>query len=179
MKIIRVGVDIAKSVFHCHGVDRFEKTQWQGKYRRERWLNALSKRVSKGSEIGMEACASSHYWGRELQKMGYKVKLVAAQFVKPYVKSNKNDAVDAEAICEPMSRPNMRFVAVKSVQQQDVQASHRIRDTRIGWRIWPYSPGWYRAVTKGIAYVDRRCAERVDRSVSRFAERISRRFAYP
>ncbi len=65
MKIIRVGVDIAKSVFHCHGVDRFEKTQWQGKYRRERWLGALSKRVPKGSEIGMEACASSHYWGRE------------------------------------------------------------------------------------------------------------------
>ena len=128
MKIIRVGVDIAKSVFHCHGVDRFEKTQWQGKYRRERWLDALSKRVPKGSEIGMEACASSHYWGRELQKMGYKVKLVAAQFVKPYVKSNKNDAVDAEAICEAMSRPNMRFVAVKSVQQQDVQASHRIRE---------------------------------------------------
>ena len=128
MKIIRVGVDIAKSVFHCHGVDRFEKTQWQGKYRRERWLNALSKRVPKGSEIGMEACASSHYWGCELQKMGYKVKLVAAQFVKPYVKSNKNDAVDAEAICEAMSRPNMRFVAVNSVQQQGVQASHRIRD---------------------------------------------------
>lgn len=128
MKIIRVGVDIAKSVFHCHGVDRFEKTQWQGKYRRDRWLSALCKRVPQGSEIGMEACASSHYWGRELQKMGYKVKLVAAQFVKPYVKSNKNDAVDAEAICEAMSRPNMRFVAVKSVQQQDVQASHRIRE---------------------------------------------------
>ena len=71
--------------------------------------------MPKGSEIGMEASASSHYWGRELQKMGYKVKLVAAQFVKPYVKSNKNDAVDAEAICEAMSRPNMRFVAVKSV----------------------------------------------------------------
>ena len=128
MKIIRVGVDIAKSVFHCHGLDRFEKTQWQGKYKRERWLNALSKKVPQGCEIGMEACASSHYWGRELQKMGYKVKLVAAQFVKPYVKSNKNDAVDAEAICEAMSRPNMRFVAVKSVQQQDVQASHRIRE---------------------------------------------------
>ena len=108
MKMIRVGVDIAKSVFHCHGVDRFEKTQWQGKYRRERWLNALSKRVPKGSEIGMEASASSHYWGRELQKMGYKVKLVAAQFVKPYVKSNKNDAVDAEAICEAMSRPHKK-----------------------------------------------------------------------
>ena len=141
MKIIRVGVDIAKSVFHCHGVDRFEKTQWQGKYRRERWLNALSKRVPKGSEIGMEACASSHYWGRELQKMGYKVKLVAAQFVKPYVKSNKNDAVDAEAICEAMSRSNMRFVAVKSVQQQDVQASHRIRvnesHNTLSRTLWP------------------------------------------
>jgi len=128
MKIMRVGVDIAKSVFHCHGVDRFEKMQWKGKYRRDRWLNALCKRVPQGSEIGMEACASSHYWARELQKRGYKVKLIAAQFVKPYVKSNKNDAVDAEAICEAMSRPNMRFVAVKNVQQQDVQVSHRIRE---------------------------------------------------
>jgi transposase len=128
MKIIRVGVDIAKSVFHCHGVDRFEATQWQGAYRRDRWVNALCKRVPVGSEIGMEACASSHYWGRELQKRGYKVKLVAAQFVKPYVKSNKNDRVDAEAICEAMSRPNMRFVSIKSVQQQDTQASHRIRE---------------------------------------------------
>ena len=82
----------------------------------------------------MEACASAHHWGRELQKRGFRVKLIAAQFVKPYVKSNKNDRVDAEAICEAMGRPGMRFVAVKSVAQQDRQAAHRVREELIGQR---------------------------------------------
>jgi transposase len=80
-----------------------------------------------GCEIGMEACASAHHWARALQSRGYTVRLIPPQFVKPYVKSNKNDANDAEAICEAMSRPNMRFVTVKSVAQQDIQATHRIR----------------------------------------------------
>lgn len=128
MKIARAGVDIAKSVFHIHGVDRRDQLVWQSKQNRARWLDALCQRLAAGAEIGMEACASSHHWARELQKRGYRVRLIAAQFVKPYVKSNKNDHVDAEAICEAMSRPNMRFVAVKSVAQQDVQAAHRIRE---------------------------------------------------
>jgi transposase len=80
----------------------------------------------------MEACASSHYWARELQKRGYCVRLIAAQFVKPYVKSNKNDRVDAEA----MSRPNMRYVAPKTVAQQDIQAAHRIREELVGEEIF-------------------------------------------
>ena len=134
MNIIRVGVDIAKSVFHVHGVDRHGKTQWQGKYSRQKWLDALSRKVPAGAEIGMEACASSHHWARELQKRGYHVRLIAAQFVKPYVKSNKNDRVDAEAICEAMSRPNMRFVAPKTVAQQDIQAAHRVREELVGQR---------------------------------------------
>ena len=71
---------------------------------------------------------SAHHWGRELQSRGYTVRLIPLQFVKPYVKSNKNDARDAEAICEAMSRPNMRFVTVKTVEQQDIQATHRIRE---------------------------------------------------
>ena len=75
----------------------------------------------------MEACSGAHHWARELQSQGYTVKLIPPQFAKPYVKSNKNDANDAEAICEAMSRPNMRFVAVKSVEQQDIQATHRVR----------------------------------------------------
>jgi transposase len=83
--------------------------------------------ADSGCEIGMEACAGAHHWARELQSHGYTVRLIPPQFVKPYVKSNKNDANDAEAICEAMSRPNMRFVAVKSVVQQDIQATHRIR----------------------------------------------------
>jgi transposase len=134
MNISRVGVDIAKSVFHVHGVDRYHQVQWQGKYSREKWLDALSKRVPAGAEIGMEACASSHHWARELQQRGYFVRLIAAQFVKPYVKSNKNDRVDAEAICEAMSRPSMRFVAVKTAPQQDIQAAHRIREELVGQR---------------------------------------------
>ena len=117
-----------------HGVDRHGKTQWQVKYSRQKWLDGLSRKVPAGAEIGMEACASSHHWARELQKRGYHVRLIAAQFVKPYVKSNKNDRVDAEAICEAMSRPNMRFVAPKTVAQQDIQAAHRIREELVGER---------------------------------------------
>jgi transposase len=134
MNITRVGVDIAKAVFHVHGADRHDQIQWQAKLKRNQWLDALCERVAPGAEIGMEACASAHHWGRELQKRGYTVKLIAAQFVKPYVKSNKNDRVDAEAICEAMGRPGMRFVAVKTVEQQDIQAAHRIRDELVGQR---------------------------------------------
>ncbi|MGO1395433.1 MAG: hypothetical protein ACTHU9_07185, partial [Halomonas sp.] len=93
MNISRVGVDIAKSVFHVHGVDRHEKPQWRGKYTRAKWLEAVCQRVPQGATIGMEACASAHYWARELQARGYHVKLIAAQFVKPYVKTNKNEVL--------------------------------------------------------------------------------------
>lgn len=134
MKITRAGVDIAKSVFHIHAVDRHDRPQWQAKLKRSEWLEALCNRIAPGAEVGMEACASAHHWGRELQKRGFRVKLIAAQFVKPYVKSNKNDRVDAEAICEAMGRPGMRFVAVKSVPQQDRQAAHRVREELIRQR---------------------------------------------
>lgn len=134
MKLIRIGVDLAKNVFQIHGVDRFEKPIWRKKLRRGDWLNAVLERIEPGCEIGMEACAGAHHWARQLQEHGYKVKLIAPQFVKPYVKSNKNDANDAEAICEAMSRPNMRFVAVKTVEQQDIQAVHRIRSELISQR---------------------------------------------
>ena len=82
----------------------------------------------------MEACAGAHHWARELQSRGYTVKLMAPQFVKPYVKSNKNDMNDAQAVCEAMSRPSMRFVPVKSVEQQDIQAVHRIRTELVSQR---------------------------------------------
>jgi transposase len=127
MKLIRVGVDLAKSVFQVHGVDRSERQTWRRRLRREDWIKVLRERVEPGCEIGMEACSGAHHWARELQKFGYSVKLIPPQFVKPYVKTNKNDANDAEAICEAMSRPGMRFVSVKSVEQQDVQAMHRVR----------------------------------------------------
>jgi transposase len=114
-------------VFQVHGVDRSEKVVWRRKLNRANWLKTLLEMIDPGCEIGMEACSGAHHWGRRLQVKGFTVRLIAPQFVKPYVKSNKNDANDAEAICEAMSRPNMRFVAVKTVEQQDIQAVHRVR----------------------------------------------------
>jgi transposase len=127
MKLSRVGVDLAKNVYQLHGVDRFGKAVWKRRLKRHQWFKVLLDTAGPECEIGMEACAGAHHWGRELQSRGYTVKLIPPQFVKPYVKSNKSDAKDAEAICEAMSRPNMRFVTVKRVEQQDIQATHRIR----------------------------------------------------
>jgi transposase len=127
MKLSRVGIDLAKNVYQLHGVDRSGKTVWKRRLKRHQWLSVLLENTEPDCEIGMEACAGAHHWGREFQSRGYTVKLIPPQFVKPYVKSNKSDAKDAEAICEAMSRPNMRFVTVKRVEQQDIQATHRIR----------------------------------------------------
>src|ERR1700751_2930528 len=127
MKIIRVGVDLAKSVFQVHGVDRSEKVVWRKKLGRAEWLAALLETLEPGCEIGMEACGGAYHWARELQKRGFVVRLISPQFVKPYVKSNKNDAADAEAICEAVARPNMRFVPIKTMEQQAVLSVHRVR----------------------------------------------------
>ena len=127
MKLTRIGVDIAKQVFQLHGTDRLERTVWRRRLSRDRWVQVLSDVAEPGCEIGMEACGGAHHWARQLQALGYRVKLIAPQFVQPYVKSNKNDANDAEAICEAMSRPSMRFVTAKSTRQQDIQAMHRVR----------------------------------------------------
>ena len=134
MDVTRVGVDLGKTVFHVHGVDRKDRPAWRRRLSRGKWVDAVSKQVEPGGEVGMEACAGAHHWARELQARGYRVKLIAPQFVKPYVKSNKTDRNDAEAICEAMSRPTMRFVQVKSVEQQDVQAVHRVRSELLGQR---------------------------------------------
>ena len=127
MKLMRIGVDLAKNVFQIHGVDRHEQPVWRQRLSRERWLQTVLEKIEPGCEIGMESCSGAHHWARQLQARGFRVRLIAPQFVKPYVKSNKNDANDAEAICEAMSRPSMRFVAVKTIEQQDIQATHRIR----------------------------------------------------
>ena len=132
MKLTRVGVDLAKQVFQVHGVDRAERPIWCQRLKRSRWIAEFEGKVERGCEIGMEACGGAHHWARLLQSKGYVVKLIAPQFVKPYVKSNKNDANDAQAICEAMSRPSMRYVAVKTVEQQDIQAVHRIRASLMG-----------------------------------------------
>jgi len=127
MKVSRVGVDLEINVFQLHGVDHRGKVVWRRRLKRHQWFPVLLEQVDTDCEIGMEACAGAHHWVRELQSHGYPVRLIASQFVKPYLKSNKKDANDAEAICEAMSRPSMRFVAVKSVAQQDIQAMHRVR----------------------------------------------------
>ena len=125
MKVTRVGIDLAKDVFQIHGVDSQGKTILRRKLRRSEMVKFFKDRP--GCLIGLEACASSHHWARTLREQGHTVKLIAPQFVKPYVKGNKNDANDAEAICEAVGRPNMRFVPIKTVEQQNVQALHRIR----------------------------------------------------
>src|SRR5450631_609145 len=127
MKITTVGLDLAKNVFQVHGVNEHGKP-------------ALKKQLKRGQVaeffatlpaclIGMEACGSAHHWARKLQSYGHTVRLMAPQFVKPYVKSNKNDAADAEAICEGVARPNMRFVPIKNIEQQSVLALHRVRQS--------------------------------------------------
>jgi transposase len=132
MNIKRVGIDLAKQVFQVHGVDVQEKAVLRKKLPRAQMLAYFQQLPP--CLIGMEACGSAHYWGRELQKLGHTVKLMAPQFVKPYVKSNKNDANDAEAICEAVARPTMRFVAIKTIAQQDIQALHRIRSELVHQR---------------------------------------------
>jgi len=132
MNVTRIGLDLAKNVFQVHGVDRQESAIVKRKLSRSQ-VRGYFEKLSP-CLIGMEACASAHYWAREFGRMGHQVKLIAPQFVKPYVKSQKNDANDAEAICEAVGRPNMRFVAVKTEAQQDVQAIHRIRSELVRQR---------------------------------------------
>jgi transposase len=132
MNVKRIGIDLAKQVFQLHGVDYNEKVVLKKQLTRTKMLTYFQSLPP--CLIGMEACGSAHYWARELQKLGHTVKLMAPQFVKPYVKGNKNDSNDAEAICEAVSRPNMRFVTIKTVAQQDIQAVHRIRSELVKQR---------------------------------------------
>jgi transposase len=115
-KLIRIGVDTSKSVFVLHGVNAAEQPVLRRKLRRRQVLEFFAK--LEPTKIGLEACGATHYWARELQALGHEALLLPPQYVKPYVKRNKNDAADAEAICEAMSRPTMRFVPVKTPEQQ-------------------------------------------------------------
>lgn len=126
MKITTVGIDLAKLVFQVHGVDAQGHTTLTKQLRREQ-VSAFFANLPP-CLIGMESCASSHHWARLLRAQGHDVRLIAPQFVKPYVKSNKNDAADAQAICEAVGRPCMRFVAIKTISQQAVLSLHRARE---------------------------------------------------
>ncbi|WP_034711932.1 IS110 family transposase, partial [Acidovorax sp. JHL-9] len=113
MKITTIGIDLAKNVFQVHGVDEHGKTVFNKPLKREQMASFFVNLPA--CLIGMEACGSAHHWARKLQSMGHTVRLMAPQFVKPYVKTNKNDAADAQAICEAVTRPSMRFVPIKNV----------------------------------------------------------------
>src|SRR2546429_4397025 len=123
--ITTIGLDIAKSVFQVHGVDAVGQVVIRRQLKRRYVLAFFQKLPS--CLIGMEACASSHHWSRELQALGHTVRLMPPAYVKPYVKRHKNDATDAEAICEAVTRPNMRFVATKAPEQQSCLMLHRTR----------------------------------------------------
>lgn len=125
MKLTTVGIDLAKNVFQVHGIDEHGKVLLRKQLRRDQMATFFVNQPL--CLIGMEACCSAHHWARKLQAMGHTVRLMAPQFVKPYVKTNKNDAADAEAICEAVGRPNMRFVPIKNIEQQAVLALHRAR----------------------------------------------------
>jgi transposase len=126
MQVTTIGLDLAKHVFQIHGIDAAEKVVIKRHLRRSQvmsFFEALAPCL-----IGMEACATAHYWARQLTKLGHEVRLMPAKDVKAYVKRNKNDAADAEAICEAVRRPTMRFVRVKSAEQQGQLMQHRTRD---------------------------------------------------
>lgn len=124
-----IGVDVAKSVFQIHVMDARGSVKLRRQLRRDQVVPFFAQMPP--SLIGMEACGSSHHWARTFQEMGHTVRLIAPQFVKPYVKTNKDDRADAEAIAEAVQRQGMRFVGVKEVWQQDLLAEHRVRDRQV------------------------------------------------
>jgi transposase len=125
MNITTIGIDLAKNVFQVHGVDEHGKARLRKQLKRAQMITFFANRPP--CLIGMEACGGAHFWARKLMRQGHTVKLMAPQFVKPYVKTNKNDAADAEAICEAVARPMMRFVPIKNAEQQALLALHRAR----------------------------------------------------
>ena len=131
-EITTVGLDLAKSVFQVHGSDQDGRPVVRKKLRRGQMIGFFAKLPA--CVVGMEACGSAHYWARELQALGHEVRLIPPQYVKPFVKTNKNDASDAEAICEAMMRPTMRYAAVKSAEQQSVLMVHRARELLVRQR---------------------------------------------
>jgi transposase len=131
-EVTTIGLDLAKHVFQAHGVDASGAVVLRKQLRRGQvvaFFAALPRCL-----VGLEACATAHYWARELQAVGYEVRLMPAQYVKAYVKRNKNDAADAAAICEAVSRPSMRFVAVKTAEQQAALLLHRGRERLVRQR---------------------------------------------
>lgn len=124
-QVVTIGLDIAKSVFQLHGVDAAGAVVLRKRLTRSRMLPFFEKQAP--CIDGVEACGSAHYWARELRRFGHEVRLIPPSYVKPYLKRQKNDAADAEAICEAVTRPSMRFVPIKSCEQQSIMVAHRTR----------------------------------------------------
>jgi transposase len=131
-EVTTIGLDLAKNVFQAHGASASGAIVFRKKLRRDRMLSFFG--AQPRCLVAMEACASAHYWARELTRLGHDIRLIAPAYVKPFVKRQKNDATDAEAICEAAQRPTMRFVAVKSEEKQALAAVFRARDLLVGQR---------------------------------------------
>jgi transposase len=132
MQVTTIGLDIAKNLFQVHGVDARGRVMLRKRLRRAQVLTFFANLPR--CVIGLEACGGAHYWARELSKLGHDARLMPPQYVKAYVKTNKHDAADAEACCEAVQRPSMRFVPVKTEVQQAVLMLHRVRDQLISQR---------------------------------------------
>jgi len=130
MNITTIGIDLAKNIFQVHGVREDGSVAFNRSLRRAQMIPFFSK--LNPCLIGMEACGTSHYWGRELSALGHEVKLMPPAYVKPYIKRGKSDAADAEAICEAVTRPTMRFVQIKTAKQQAILCQHRARSIMVG-----------------------------------------------
>lgn len=158
-----LGIDLAKQSFQLHGVDASGAVVLKMKLTRNKLVEYIAQLPP--CLIGMEACGGSHHWLRVFTRFGHTVRLMAPQFVKPFVKSNKNDAVDAEAICEAVQRPTMRFIPSKSLEQQDIQSLHRIRSQAVSRRtalanqIRGLLMEYGVVIPKGISYVRRQIPE--------------------
>ena len=131
-EVSTIGLDLAKRVFQAHGADASGAVQFSKRLRRDQLLIFFA--AQPPSVVAMEACGSGHYWAREIAKLGHKTQLIAAQYVKPFVKRQKNDMADAEAICEAAQRPTMRFVSVKSEEKQAATVVFRARDLLVRQR---------------------------------------------
>lgn len=166
MKITTAGIDLAKAVLQVHGVDERGKVAVRKQLKRHQVLEYFANLPA--CLIGMEACGSAHHWARKLMALGHTVRLIAPQFVKPYVKTNKHDAADAEAICEAVARPNMRFVPIKTVDQQAALAVHRARQgmvkarTAQGNQIRGLLAEFGIVIPQGIGHIAKRLPEIVE-----------------